>query len=65
MAIPHRCPICKGSGKVRYPILDRPEPSCGTSDEETCPACDGTRIVWETPEVVVEAVFQKDVHATG
>ena len=40
MAIPHRCPVCNGSGKVVE--------CTGTAiNSLECPACHGACIVWE------------------
>jgi len=51
MAIPHKCPVCKGRTVVNEP--ERREYPNGTGwivhfpQDVPCPACKGTGIVWE------------------
>lgn len=45
MATPHKCPVCKGEGKVS----DRTYIGEAVSIKD-CPACKGTGVVWENTE---------------
>lgn len=42
MAVPHLCPNCKGSKRVRSQLTPN------SVLENSCPTCDGTGVVWET-----------------
>ncbi len=70
MSTPHKCPVCDGSGQVPSQFT--------TSTQANCSACNGSGIVWDTPEPSVRLapsdplnqlldglidVFSQDIHA--
>lgn len=68
MAIPHKCPVCYGRGTVSKPPHipgDQLTWSSSTQATYDCHACNGTGVVWEPVDVVVEPVDQIDAHASG
>ena len=66
MATPHKCPVCKGCGRVSWPPGWPCSPffaAVGTGGHD-CPCCGGTGVVWEPEQSVVEAKFQTETHST-
>ena len=48
--IPHKCPVCDGTGKVSRPTHvagDQPSWSDSSAGPHPCSACNGIGIVWE------------------
>jgi len=54
MSIPHKCPVCEGTGEV---VRNRPVEATAPMPQ-TCNACSGTGVVWE----VQKAAFPWEWH---
>ena len=44
MNIPHKCPVCEGTGKVPFNFYND---TTGTGMMEPCRSCDGKGILWD------------------
>ncbi len=46
--VPHRCPVCYGTGHVDNGFYNRTTPSwsTGSTEFEPCRSCDATGVVW-------------------
>jgi hypothetical protein len=63
MSMPHKCPVCNGTGKVSIPPNTPGDVGSWTSDERgpwDCHACKGTGILWEFDPVNIPSVFGID-----
>lgn len=63
MKIPHKCPVCDGTGLVSRPpgVAGDQLTWSGTGTAPyPCPKCDGERVLWsevETPPTLIPSVF--------
>jgi hypothetical protein len=59
--IPHKCPVCDGTGKVSRPphvAGDVPSWSDSSGGPYNCRACKGTCLVWEAETVSIPTPFE-------